>query len=130
MKAIKKILAVLLAGAMVFGFAACSSGDDGGSNIPLPIITVNPNQVSFGSYGCLVDVTPDNPLAGQTVTVKATLGKITSITAKKSKLDLKAGKRELFDEIKVTTVKEGEEYTFIMPVGYGVYGECRGTTSY
>ena len=130
MKAIKKILAVLLAGALVFGFAACSSDDDGGSDSPLPIITVNPNQVTFGSYGCLVDVTPDKPLAGQTVTVKATLGKITSITAKKSKLNLKTGKVELFDEIEVTTVKEGEEYTFVMPVGYGVHGECRGTTSY
>ena len=32
MKAIKKILAVLLAGALVFGFAACSSDDDGGSS--------------------------------------------------------------------------------------------------
>jgi len=32
MKAIKKILAVLLAGALVFGFAACSSGDDGGNS--------------------------------------------------------------------------------------------------
>ena len=32
MKAIKKILAVLLAGAMVFSFAACSSDDDGGSS--------------------------------------------------------------------------------------------------
>ena len=32
MKAIKKILAVLLAGAMVFGFAACSSDDDDGSS--------------------------------------------------------------------------------------------------
>ena len=32
MKAIKKILAVLLAGALVFGFAACSSDDDGGNS--------------------------------------------------------------------------------------------------
>ncbi len=32
MKAIKKILAVLLAGALVFGFAACSSDDDDGSS--------------------------------------------------------------------------------------------------
>ena len=32
MKAIKKILAVLLAGAMVFGFVACSSDDDDGSS--------------------------------------------------------------------------------------------------
>lgn len=32
MKAFKKILAVLLAGALVFGFAACSSDDDGGSS--------------------------------------------------------------------------------------------------
>ena len=32
MKAIKKILAVLLAGALVFSFAACSSGDDGGNS--------------------------------------------------------------------------------------------------
>lgn len=32
MKAIKKILAVLLAGALVFSFAACSSDDDGGNS--------------------------------------------------------------------------------------------------
>lgn len=32
MKAIKKILVVLLAGALVFGFAACSSDDDDGSS--------------------------------------------------------------------------------------------------
>lgn len=129
MKAIKKILAVLLAGAMVFSFAACSSGDDG-SGSTVQVTGINPYQVTQASYGCWIEITPEKPSAGQTVTVKATLGKITSITAKKNKLNLQAGKIEYFDEIGLTTVKEGEEYTFVMPEGYGVYVEAKGTTTY
>ena len=128
MKAIKKILAVLLAGALVFGFAACSSDDDG-SGSTVQVTGINPYQVTQASYGCWIEITPEKPSAGQTVTVKATLGKITSITAKKNKLDLQAGKIKYFDEIGLTTVKEGEEYTFVMPEGYGVYVEAKGTTT-
>ncbi len=86
MKAIKKVLTVLLAGVMMFSFVACSSNDDndggsGTSNSTSSII--NPNQVWQVTYGCLIDITPEKPAAGATVTVKASLGKITSIKAKK-----------------------------------------------
>ena len=131
MKKLKIVFAAMFIVVGIASLVSCSSGDSGdsyaGSNIGIGL----KDSVGYQSYGCLIEITPQYPNPGETVTVTAVLGKITEISAKKIKSTISSNTitEEELGSVTLNIVEAGKKYTFIMPSGCSVMVYASGTTS-